>query len=213
MKLIDVYAVAIIPAKTDSTRLKKKNLRVIAGKTLVEHAIDYAKASELVQDIIVTSESDEVHDIVKTYDNVLFYERDKSYMGEREVADVYVNIFQKQFRDKEEWRIPKMATHVVGIQPDHPDRTNQLDDMIEYFIKNKYDDLVTVDTDGTRNGSVRIVKAEMVKHGTMSRRVGSMLDDCTNIHTEEDLKQAEISIQKSNFDTFQKSKEFFISGC
>ena len=213
MKLIDIYAVAIIPAKTDSTRLKKKNLRVVAGKTLVEHAIDYAKASELVQDIIVTSESDEVHDIVKTYDNVLFYERDKSYMGEREVADVYVNIFQKQFRDKGEWRIPKMATHVVGIQPDHPDRTNQLDDMIEYFIKNKYDDLVTVDTDGTRNGSVRIVKAEMVKHGTMSRRVGSMLDDCTNIHTEEDLKQAEISIQKSNFDTFQKSKEFFISGC
>ena len=213
MKLIDIYAVAIIPAKTDSTRLKKKNLRVIAGKTLVEHAIDYAKASELVQDIIVTSESDEVHDIVKTYDNVLFYERDKSYMGEREVADVYVNIFQKQFRDKGEWRILQMATHVVGIQPDHPDRTNQLDDMIEYFIKNKYDDLVTVDPDGTRNGSVRIVKAEMVKHGTMSRRVGSMLDDCTNIHTEEDLKQAEISIQKSNFDTFQKSKEFFISGC
>ena len=213
MKLIDIYAVAIIPAKTDSTRLKKKNLRVVAGKTLVEHAIDYAKASELVQDIIVTSESDEVHDIVKTYDNVLFYERDKSYMGEREVADVYVNIFQKQFRDKGEWKIPQMATHVVGIRQDHPDRKNELDDMIEYFIKNKYDDLVTVDTDGTRNGSVRIVKAEMVKHGTMSRRVGSMLDDCTNIHTEEDLKQAEISIQKSNFDTFQKSKEFFISGC
>ena len=195
MKLIDVYAVAIIPAKTDSTRLKKKNLRVVAGKTLVEHAIDYALASKLVQDIIVTSESDEVRDIVEKYKTVLFYERDKSYMGEREVADVYVNIFQKQFRDKGEWRIPQMATHVVGLQPDHPDRTNELDDMIEYFIKNKYDDLVTVDPDGTRNGSVRIVKAEMVKHGTMSRRVGSMLDDCTNIHTEEDLKQAEKIIE------------------
>ena len=205
MKLIDVYAVAIIPAKTDSTRLKKKNLRVIAGKTLVEHAIDYALASKLVQNIIVTSESDEVRDIVKTYDNVLFYERDESYMGEREVADVYVNIFQKQFRDKGEWKIPQMATHVVGVQPDHPDRKNKLDDMIGYFIKNKYDDLVTVDSYGTRNGSVRIVKAEMVKHGTMSRRVGSMVDNCTNIHTEEDLKQAEISIQKSN--------EYFMSGC
>ena len=205
MKLIDIHAVAIIPAKTDSTRLKKKNLRVVAGKTLVEHAIDYAKASKLVQDIIVTSESDEVRDIVETYDNVLFYERDKSYMGEREVADVYVNIFQKQFRDKGEWRIPQMATHVVGIQPDHPDRTNKLDDMIEYFIKNKYDDLVTVDSYGTRNGSVRIVKAEMVKHGTMSRRVGSMLDDCTNVHTEFDLRKAEINIQKP--------KEYFISGC
>ena len=205
MKLIDVYAVAIIPAKTDSTRLKKKNLRVIAGKTLVEHAIDYALASKLVQTIIVTSESDEVRDIVKTYDNVLFYERGESYMGEREVADVYVNIFKNQFRDKGEWKIPQMATHVVGVQPDHPDRKNKLDDMIEYFIKNKYDDLVTVDSYGTRNGSVRIVKAEMVKHGTMSRRVGSMVDHCTNIHTEEDLKQAEINIQKSN--------EYFISGC
>ena len=194
MKLIDVYAVAIIPAKTDSTRLKKKNLRVVAGKTLVEHAIDYAKA--LLDHKLLERTG---------YDNVLFYERDKSYMGEREVADVYVNIFQKQFRDKGEWRIPQLATHVVGVQPDHPDRKNELDDMIEYFIKNKYDDLVTVDSYGTRNGSVRIVKAEMVKHGTMSRRVGSMVDHCTNIHTEEDLKQAEINIQKSN--------EYFISGC
>jgi len=31
------------------------------------------------------------------------------------------------------------------------------------------------------------------------------VDHCTNIHTEEDLKQAEINIQKSN--------EYFISGC
>ena len=29
----------------------------------------------------------------------------------------------------------------------------------------------------------------------MSRRVGSYLDDCTNIHSEEDLKQAEKNIQ------------------
>ena len=88
-------------------------------------------------------------------------------------------------------------THVVGIQPDHPDRTNNLDDMIRYFIDNKYDDLVTVDRFGTRNGSIRIVKAEYVESGAMSRRVGSMLDDCTNIHSEEDLKQAERNIQNN----------------
>ena len=45
----DIRALAIIPAKTDSTRLKKKNLRVIAGKTLVEHALDYATNSELIK--------------------------------------------------------------------------------------------------------------------------------------------------------------------
>ena len=62
-------------------------------------------------------------------------------------------------------------------------------------MDNKYDDLFTVDPNGTRNGSIRITKAQYVKDGSMSRRVGSMLDDCTNIHSEEDLKQAEVNIK------------------
>ena len=64
-------------------------------------------------------------------------------------------------------------------------------------VLNKYDDLFTVDSEGTRIGSIRITKAKYVKDGTMSRRVGSMLDDCTNIHSEEDLKQAERNIQNN----------------
>ena len=192
MKYIDVYVTAIIPAKTDSTRLKKKNLRFVNGKTLVEHSINYALSSKLVKDIIVTTESDEVIGIVnkcnKSDKPILIYDRDESYMGEREVADVYVNVFQKYNSYNNN------ITHVVGIQPDHPDRTNNLDDMIGYFIDNKYDDLVTVDRFGTRNGSIRIVKAEYVKNGMMSRRVGSMMDDCTNIHSEEDLDKAEENI-------------------
>ena len=191
----NVNVLAIIPAKTDSTRLKKKNLRIIDGKTLVEHSIDYALSSELVKDIIVTTESDEVIGIVNKYNKsdkkISIYDRDESYMGEREVADVYINVFQKynSYNNSD-------ITHVVGIQPDHPDRTNDLDGMIRYFIDNKYDDLVTVDRFGTRNGSVRIVKAEYVKNGMMSRRVGSVLDDCTNIHSEEDLDKAEENILK-----------------
>ena len=61
----DIRGLAIIPAKTDSNRLKKKNLRVIAGKTLVQHAIDYAKDSKLIQEIVITSNSKEVEKIAK----------------------------------------------------------------------------------------------------------------------------------------------------
>ena len=170
-------------------------MRVIAGKTLVEHAIDYALASKLVQNIIVTSESDEVRDIVKTYDNVLFYERDESYMGEREVADVYVNVLQNDLHTYGDEDILDKISHIVGVQPDHPDRQTNVDELLEYAVVNKYDDLVTVDSSGTRNGAVRVTKKELVHSGTMSRRVGSYLDDCTNIHSEEDLKQAEINIE------------------
>ena len=77
MKHKDTYAIAIIPAKTDSTRLPKKNLQVIDGKTLVEHTIDYAKNSEYIKHIIVSTESDEVREICKKYNNILIYSRPK----------------------------------------------------------------------------------------------------------------------------------------
>ena len=196
MKLINICGLAIIPAKTDSKRLKKKNLRVINGKTLVEHAIDYAKNSKLIKHIIVTTESDEVRGIVKKYDDVLVYDRDSDYMGEREVADVYVNVLQTDIPTYTDNHILEEISHVVGIQPDHPDRTNSVDELLEYAVVNKYDDLVTVDSSGTRNGAVRITKKDYVHIGMMSRRVGSYLDECTNIHSEEDLKNAEKNILK-----------------
>ena len=189
MKTTDIRGLAIIPAKTDSTRLKKKNLRVIAGKTLVEHAIDYAENGWLIKQIVVTTESDEVRELTKKYDDIILCDRDESYMGEREVADVYVNVVQEISPS-----ILKDVTHIIGIQPDHPDRQTRVDDLLEYAVKNKYDDLVTVNSDGTRNGAVRITKFDFVQSGMMSRRVGSFLDDCTNIHSEEDLEKAEMNI-------------------
>ena len=54
---------AIIPAKTDSKRLPKKNLQKIKGKTLVEHSIDYAKESFYKPDIIISSEDSKLLDI------------------------------------------------------------------------------------------------------------------------------------------------------
>ena len=203
MKLIDICGLAIIPAKTDSTRLKKKNLRVIAGKTLVEHAMDYALNSELIKYIIVTSESDEVREILRKMDDwpvlwaqglVLLYDRKRSYMGEREVADVYVNVLDEMMGYGDEDILDEIS-HVIGIQPDHPDRQTTADELLEYAVVNKYDDLVTVDSSGTRNGAVRVTKKELVESGMMSRRIGSYLDDCTNIHSEEDLKQAEENIE------------------
>ena len=80
MKHKDVYAIAFIPAKTDSTRLPKKNLQVIDGKTLVEHTIDYALRSKYIKNIIVSTESKEVRKICESYDkDILVYDRPEYY--------------------------------------------------------------------------------------------------------------------------------------
>ena len=194
----DLYVAAIIPAKTDSTRLPKKNLQVINGKTLLEHSLDYALNSQYIKDVVISTESNIVKNLVETKyndDRIIILDRPEHLLKDAEVADVYVDIFQSSNNDT--LKMVSNSTHMVGIQPDHPDRTNHIDDMLDYFVDNTYDDLFTVDSAGTRNGSIRITKAEHVKSGTMSRRVGSMLDDCTNIHSEEDLKQAERNIQSN----------------
>ena len=182
-----IKAFVIIPAKGDSKRLVGKNKRIIAGKTLLEHSIEYAQKSKLATTIIVSTEDEETKKIAESY-GVEVIDRHKMYMGEREVADVYIKIFKEHGGIED--------THVVGIQPDHPDRTIPLDEMLQFAVDNKYDDLFTVDPDGTRNGSIRIIKAGHVRIGAMSRRVGSMMDDCTNIHSEQDLLNAEKNINE-----------------
>lgn len=223
MKDSKIRALVIIPSKMDSTRVKNKNLRIISGQTLLEHSLDYVMKSKYTIDIIVTSESLKVADLVHGYrhQNILdvythmvgidnkalhIVKRDKEYMGEREVADVYVNVIQKDIYNpdnhshiKENGSILredlKNVTHIVGVQPDHPDRKVDLDNLLEYAVENKYDDLFTVDNKGTRNGSVRIMKKEFVESGEISRRVGSYVDNCTNVHSEQDLIDAEANIK------------------
>ena len=179
----------------DSKRLKGKNLRKIHGKTLVEYAVEYALDSNYVKEIIISTESDEVRAVGSLYNGdlksqVIICPRPKHLLKEADTVDVFVDVFQNQLRKQGEERVVQAATHVIGLQPDNPDRTTELDDVVNYFVDGNYDDLITVDAHGKRNGAVRIIKAEYVISAKVSRKVGSFLDDCTNIHTEEDLAAA-----------------------
>lgn len=167
----------IIPAKLDSIRLNKKNLRKINGKSLVQHSIDYAKATKYQTDIIVSSESFEVQQIALA-NKVLFHHRELELCGDTEVVDVYLNIVSNL---SEEYDL------VIGLQPDNPDRSHSLDECIDYMLENNYDDLITVNEKYKRSGSVRIFKYKYLKYGQVSKRIGCIKDDATDIHYQEDL--------------------------
>lgn len=169
---------AIIPAKLDSTRLEKKNLKKIHDKSLVEYSIDYAKQSKYNPTIIISSESDEVLKIAMN-NKVTFVERPPHLLKDAEVVDVYLDI----------------VTNVVGeydlvvcLQPDNPDRSHTFDECIEYMIDNNYDDLITVNPEYKRSGSVRIFKFNYLKAGQVSKRLGCIKDNATDIHYQEDLE-------------------------
>jgi CMP-N,N'-diacetyllegionaminic acid synthase len=170
----------IIPAKLDSKRLSRKNLREINNKSLLEYSIDYAKASKYKKHIIVSSESSEVKDICD-FEKIDFHHRDKSLCGDAEVVDVYFNIMDS---------ISDKYDLVVALQPDHPDREHTLDYCIDYMVSNNYDDLITIESNYKRSGSVRIFKYEHLIKNNVSKRIGCLKDNATDIHYEEDLNNA-----------------------
>ena len=70
----------IIPAKTDSTRLPKKNIQKIKGKTLVEYSIDYATQSKYNPRVIVSSEDEIVWNLA-IKNKVEWARRPKHFLG------------------------------------------------------------------------------------------------------------------------------------
>jgi 3-deoxy-manno-octulosonate cytidylyltransferase (CMP-KDO synthetase) len=55
-----VKAIAIIPARLASTRLPRKILREIAGRPMLAHVYDAARACSQLQDVIVATDSEEI---------------------------------------------------------------------------------------------------------------------------------------------------------
>ena len=170
----------IIPAKTDSTRLPKKNIQKIKGKTLVEYSIEYAKQSKYNPEIIVSSESDEVLKIA--LDNkVGFIERPTHLLKDAEVTDVYIDILKNTTTKYD---------LIVCLQPDHPDREHTFDYCVDYMIDNNYDDLITIESSFKRSVSVRIFKYDYLLNEHVSKRIGCIKDDATDIHYQQDLERA-----------------------
>ena len=55
------------------------------------------------------------------------------------------------------------------------------------MVNNNYDDLITVNDDYKRSGSVRVFKYEHLKNKFVSKRMGVIKDSATDIHYKNDL--------------------------
>ena len=60
--------IAVIPAKKNSSRLKKKNLQKLGRYSLVEKAILYAKSLNEVDKVIVSTDCKKIYKIAKKYE-------------------------------------------------------------------------------------------------------------------------------------------------
>lgn len=124
------HVVALIPARGGSKRLPKKNIKLLDGKPLIAWSIECAKKSQYVDQIIVSTDSQQIKDISENYGaNVPFIRPD--YLS-NDTATTY-DVLQHAI---ESLALNKPNILLVLLQPTSPLRTTEeLDKAIEYFIQ------------------------------------------------------------------------------
>lgn len=134
---------AIIPARAGSKGLIKKNIKEICGKPLLAWSIEFGLKSKYIDELMVTTDSEEIIDIAKEYGaNVPFIRPD--YLGTdtatsfdtvKHTIDFYKNSLKKEF------------DYIVLLEPTSPLREDDnIDNMIEKLLDNheKFDSILSI---------------------------------------------------------------------
>lgn len=130
--------VAIIPARGGSKRLKNKNLRLVAGKSLVQRTIETAKKSKYLKKIILSSDKEKILDIGRNL-NIDILKRSKKLSSDyAKTADVVMDVLKK-ISNKKKYK------YFILLQPTSPLRNQQdINKSIEIFLKKKALSLISV---------------------------------------------------------------------
>jgi N-acylneuraminate cytidylyltransferase/pseudaminic acid cytidylyltransferase len=89
----------IIPARGGSKRVPKKNIKIFHGKPLIAYSIENAKKSELFEQIVVSTDSEEIAEISMKYGaEVLFRPKELAddYTGSMDVFEHAINEIDKE---------------------------------------------------------------------------------------------------------------------
>jgi len=86
--------IAFIPARGGSKRIPGKNLKPLGGKPLLRYAVDSALDSGVFDEVVVSSDDEEVAAIVGEWNDVVFHRRDPALADDfarvPEVAHAYL---------------------------------------------------------------------------------------------------------------------------
>lgn len=125
---------AVIPARAGSKGIPNKNIRIIGNHPLVYYAVHNAQKSELITDVIVTTDSTEVA-IIASQMGVHVKWRDERLCGDMVTLDAVID-------DAVDRSV--LWDYVITLQPTSPTLTTKtLDAAIRYTIENDYDTVIS----------------------------------------------------------------------
>jgi len=141
-----IKTIGIIPARGGSKGIPGKNLKPLLGKPLIQWVIEASKKSELINDIILSSDDEDIIDFSKKLGVDAPYKRPSELAKDKAlIIDVIVHTLAwlKDNRNEE-------YDYVCLIQPTAPlTIAEDYDSAIRLAIKNEADTVITVRSTGS----------------------------------------------------------------
>jgi len=131
---------AIIPARSGSTRLKNKNILSFNGKPMIAWTIEAAKKSKIFDYIYVSTDSKKIASIAIKYGAKVPFLRDKK------LSDNFTSVHEVTYDAviKLEKKINKSFKNVFQLMPNCPLRNDvDIKNFYKYFKNNKIKSLVS----------------------------------------------------------------------
>lgn len=132
--------IAIIPARGGSKRIKRKNTKTFCGQPIIKYSIDAAKGSKLFEEIIVSTDDEQIARVAKKYGAAVPFLRSKQNSRDHStLSDVMLEEIEKMENRgvKSEYICLILAT-VPTISP------KEITDALRVFKKSGADTLVCV---------------------------------------------------------------------
>ncbi len=129
-----------ICARGGSKGVKNKNIKELNGKPLIAYTIEQAKASQLFEHIVVSTDSDDIADIAKQFGAEVFFKRSKQLASDTAGK---LDVIRDAFMRSEEY-YNKQFDYLIDLDATAPLRS--VDDIINAFNQfkaNGNDNLIT----------------------------------------------------------------------
>ena len=132
--------IAIITARGGSKRIPKKNIKEFNGKPIIAYSIEAALQSGIFDDVMVSTDSEEIADIARKYGaSIPFMRSEKTSNDFATTSDVLMEVFD------EYEKLGTTITHACCIYPTAPFVTaDKLKDAMNKLINDKADTVLPV---------------------------------------------------------------------
>lgn len=128
---------AVVPARGGSKGIPKKNIALVNGKELIAYTLDAAKGSKYIDEIVVSTDSEEIAQVVQREGVRVLPRPSELAQDTSRTIDVVMHVIKTLSSEGYEYLVLLQPTQPLKL-PAHIDRA------IEELIENNYSSLVSV---------------------------------------------------------------------